>query len=136
MTEEHRTLMKLRIRQAWEDLAVAKKICDGESPSRAVVNRLYYACFYAVCALLAVRGMDESKHSGVRSQFSQHFVHTGEFETGLAKFFNRLFDARLQCDYEQRDVEIPRDTLSDWLVSAELFIQSVDDYLKNHNEEN
>lgn len=135
MTEAHRALMKLRIRQAWEDLAVARKICDGESPSRSVVNRLYYACFYAVCALLAMRGMDESKHTGVRSQFSRHFVNTGEFEIGLAKFFNRLFDARLQCEYEQRDLEIPREMLVEWLASAERFIQSVDDYLSDHNDE-
>lgn len=134
MSGDYQALMTLRIRQAWEDLAVAKKICDGETPSRAVVNRLYYACFYAVCALLAARGMDESKHTGVRSQFSQHFVRTGEFEVGLAKFFNRLFDARLQCDYEQRDVEVSQETLASWLLSAEQFIESVDNYLKNQEK--
>lgn len=134
MTEDQRVLMEFRMRQAWEELAVARKICDGETPSRSVVNRLYYACFYAVCALLAVRGMDESKHTGVRSQFSRHFVNTGEFEIGLAKFFNRLFDARLQCDYEQRDVTVAFDMLETWLLSAEQFIKSVDDYLKKHQD--
>lgn len=129
MTPEQRDLTIFRLKQAAEDLAVAKKICDGESPARAVVNRLYYACFYAVCALLAARGLDESKHTGVRSQFSLHFVREGEFEVGLAKFFNRLFDARLQCDYEQRDIALTHETLVEWTRSAEQFITSIETYL-------
>jgi uncharacterized protein (UPF0332 family) len=33
----------------------------------ARVNRLYYACFYAVSALLPLHGFSSSKHAGVRS---------------------------------------------------------------------
>lgn len=31
------------------------------------VNRLYYACFYAVSALLVIRGISTSKHAHLRS---------------------------------------------------------------------
>jgi len=35
------------------------------------VNRLYYACFYAVSALLLAKGYASPKHSGVRALFHQ-----------------------------------------------------------------
>lgn len=38
------------------------------------VNRAYYAIFYAANALLATKGLERSKHSGVIAAFRQHFV--------------------------------------------------------------
>ena len=38
------------------------------------VNRLYYAAFYAARALLAIKGLDSSKHSGVISLFNGEFL--------------------------------------------------------------
>ncbi|MGZ8477770.1 MAG: HEPN domain-containing protein [Candidatus Binatia bacterium] len=41
------------------------------------VNRFYYAAFYAARALLAVRELDSSRHSGVIALFQKHFVKSG-----------------------------------------------------------
>jgi uncharacterized protein (UPF0332 family) len=38
------------------------------------VNRFYYSAFYAARALLAIRELDSSRHSGVISLFQRHFV--------------------------------------------------------------
>ncbi len=54
-------------------------------------NRLYYACFYAVLALLMENGMSSSKHSGVRGLFNLHFVKTGLIPENLGKLYNNLF---------------------------------------------
>lgn len=35
------------------------------------INRMYYACFYAVSALLAKHEIDISSHSGVRQKFGE-----------------------------------------------------------------
>jgi uncharacterized protein (UPF0332 family) len=49
------------------------------------VNRFYYGAFYAARALLAVRELDSSRHSGVISLFQKHFVKPGLIATDKAK---------------------------------------------------
>ena len=41
------------------------------------LNRVYYAAFYAARALLALKRIDSSRHSGVIALFQEHFVKTG-----------------------------------------------------------
>ena len=45
------------------------------------VNRFYYSAFYAARALLAIRELDSSRHSGVISLFQKHFVKSGLVST-------------------------------------------------------
>ena len=45
--------------------------------SDLAVNRYYYACFHIVQALFLQKGISVRTHSGMISQFSQHFVKTG-----------------------------------------------------------
>lgn len=46
----------------------------------AVVNRLYYACYYAASALLLNHHIEANTHNGVKTQLSMHFVRTGLFD--------------------------------------------------------
>ena len=41
------------------------------------VNRIYYACFYAVSAVLLRKDLRFKKHSGVRAAFHQHLIKSG-----------------------------------------------------------
>jgi uncharacterized protein (UPF0332 family) len=86
------------------------------------VNRLYYTCFYAVNALLLTKGLSSSKHTGVRSLFSLHFVREGEFPKDLAALYNSLFDTRQESDYEDFFNADPDETGA-WLAQAEQFIR-------------
>ncbi len=43
------------------------------------INRSYYAMFTAARALLALKGLDSSKHSGVIALFNQHIVKVDLF---------------------------------------------------------
>jgi uncharacterized protein (UPF0332 family) len=63
------------------------------------INRMYYACFYAVSALLAKDKIDISSHSGVRQKFGENFVKTGLIDRDLAKHFTELFEKRHKGDY-------------------------------------
>jgi len=51
------------------------------------VNRLYYACFYAVSALLYTENLIASTHAGIRTLFTQHFIRTGI----ISQVFGRLY---------------------------------------------
>ena len=89
------------------------------------VNRLYYACFYAVNALLLSRNFSSSKHIGVRGLFNQHFVKTGIIPKNLGKLYNVLFEYRKQSDYEDLfyiDVEL----VKPWIDLSKYFIDFIE----------
>lgn len=49
------------------------------------VSRAYYAMFYATSALLWIKGLGSSKHSGIIAMFNQYFVKEGLIEKGYGK---------------------------------------------------
>jgi hypothetical protein len=63
------------------------------------VNRLYYACFYAACAVLAARGQEYSKHSAVRAAFHRDIVNAGLVDPAFGELYDGLFEERSQGDY-------------------------------------
>lgn len=64
------------------------------------MNRVYYACFYSVCAVLTAEGLAYAKHSTVRTALHQHLVKTGRLAQPWGAFYNRAFDDRQEADYE------------------------------------
>ncbi len=60
---------------------------------------MYYACFYAVGALLVKKGINTSSHSGARQKFGQLFVKTGLVDRTSAKHYTELFEKRHKGDY-------------------------------------
>lgn len=65
----------------------------------AVVNRLYYPCFYAITALLLKNGHKSLTHEGTRTLFGKHFVSEGLFSRDQGKLYTKLFDYRQKGDY-------------------------------------
>ncbi|MBC7325339.1 MAG: HEPN domain-containing protein [Moorella sp. (in: Bacteria)] len=63
-------------------------------------NRLYYAAFYAVSAVLAARGKSYGKHDAVRAAFHRDLVKTGATDIKFGKLYDRLFYSRQKVDYE------------------------------------
>jgi uncharacterized protein (UPF0332 family) len=90
------------------------------------VNRLYYACFYAVSALLAQEGMSSSRHTGIRSLFNRHFVKTGRINAETARIFNDLFERRQEGDYVDF-VRFEESQVRTWMPQAEVFVAQVAD---------
>ena len=89
---------RYRLSRAAESLEEAR-ILLGSGHLYGAVNRLYYACFYAVSALLLTEGQSSSKHSGVRSLFDQHWVNTGRVPAELGRLYRELFQRRQRSDY-------------------------------------
>lgn len=77
-------LIKYRLQRAEEAYQEAE-LMRTEKHFNTSVNRLYYACFYAVLALLEKNSFGSSKHSGIRSLFNQHFVKTGKMAEEYGK---------------------------------------------------
>ena len=64
------------------------------------INRLYYACFYAIIALLKAYDIEAITHAGVRQMFGLHFIKSGLIDQDLGRFYTRLFDLRQTGDYD------------------------------------
>lgn len=91
----------------------------------ASVNRLYYACFYALCALFKQRGFSTKKHSGVRSMFFHHYVKTGHVPKDLGDLYRRLFEGRNEGDYIEY-VEFSEETVLPWIPRTKTFIEFIE----------
>ncbi len=98
MKEETRTLVNYRLERAKESIEEAKILVE-RGHINTFINRLYYASFYAVSALLLAKGLSSPKHSGVRSLFHQNFVKSGVIDIESGRFFDKLFDNRQKADY-------------------------------------
>lgn len=71
MNEEQLALVKYRLREAEESIDEARVLMKEGMSMRAVMNRLYYAMFYAVLALLQEKQLDTYKHTGAISLYYQ-----------------------------------------------------------------
>src|SRR5208283_3868330 len=91
-------LINYRRQKAKESFAAAKILYKNGNFFSAV-NRLYYAVFYQVTALLLTKGFASSKHSGVMALFNKEFVKTGIITKKSGKFYGRLFELRQEGDY-------------------------------------
>ena len=63
-------------------------------------NRMYYACYYAVSALLIANGITTKSHDGVKQMFGLHFIRTGVFPSSYGRDYSNLFESRQTGDYE------------------------------------
>lgn len=107
--EEKREYIRYRIESARKTFEAARILADNGFWNSAV-NRLYYALFYSVNALLYLSDISVKKHSTVKSQFTLHFVKTGKFDKKYGQLLSELFDWRQKgdndniFDYDQESV--------------------------------
>lgn len=64
-----------------------------------VANRVYYAVFHAVSALLINSEIEVGSHKGAAIRFQKHFVKTGIFSPQEAHMYSRLQQLREEGDY-------------------------------------
>ena len=103
------------------------------------VNRMYYACYYAVCALLIANKIQTKSHDGAKLMFSLHFVKTGIVSKNFGRFYNNLFDERTTGDYDDLfDHDLV--TCEEYYPKAKEFVaainQLVEDWLKAQENSN
>ena len=123
MTPETCTLVQYRLERAREALAEAMVLLDSGHANTGV-NRLYYACFYAVSALLLTKGLAATCHSGLRTLFHQHVIRAGLLPLALGQLYDRLFDQRQRGDYADL-VHFEVDEVRSWCGEAQAFVDTV-----------
>jgi len=124
MTKEEQALIEYRMERARETLDEAKMLFDG-GHLNAYVNRLYYACFYAVSALLLTRDFSTSKHGYLHSLMHREFVKTGLIPKNLGIHFDLLFDNRHKGDYDDF-IRFKAEDVAGWLEKTQEFVKYIE----------
>lgn len=128
MSDNRHMLIGYRLRQARECIQEADVLQQSGMSGRSVVNRLYYAMFYAVLALLQYKGLGTSKHSGAIACFDSEFVRVGHFPKELSKALHRGFELRQKADYLE-EVEVTAEDIAEMRPIAERFVTDAEKYL-------
>ena len=103
-----RTLVEYRLEQARAALRDGQILIDEHGSVTGIINRSYYAMFYAGLALLQLIGKTPSKHAGVITWFDTEFVLPGVFPKEMSKAFHRLFELRQVSDYKISEILEPK----------------------------
>ena len=83
----------------------------------AAINRIYYACYYCMTALLQSQNVFTKTHQGTRAKFSELFIKTGLFSDDMAVHIKNAFDLRQEADYDL-DAEISYEIASLMIVKT------------------
>ena len=93
------------------------------------VNRIYYACYYAVSALLISAGIETKTHAGVRRMLALHFTKTEKLSVQWNTFFSDLFDNRQTGDYADF-VDFNREIVEELHEQSIGFIDTIEKLIK------
>ena len=122
--EERKTLVALEMKKAretYEDIG----ILIAANRLNGAANRMYYAVFHAVCALLINDDHQVNTHKGSHALFSQHYIKTGILPREYGQLYNQLQTMREESDYNcAYDVEI--DELQQRIDPARRLIDDID----------
>lgn len=128
MTDNRKTLIEYRLTQARDSLREADILNQSGMSLRSVMNRLYYAMFYAVLALLQNKEMGTSKHSGAISIFDREYIKAGIFPREMSKALHRAFELRQKADYMEETEVMPED-IAEIRPLAEQFVTAAEKFL-------
>ncbi|HOZ45255.1 MAG TPA: HEPN domain-containing protein [Candidatus Hydrogenedentes bacterium] len=98
--DDSRVLAAQRMAQAHAALDEGRLLQQSGETTLGVVNRAYYAMFYAVLALLQTKGLTPRKHSGAIALFDKEFVKAGILPPACPKQLHAAFNLRQLSDYQ------------------------------------
>lgn len=127
--ESRQAIVIYRLQRAKETLEEIDHLIESGYYNTAI-NRLYYACFYTVSALLLQNKINSYTHAGVKQMFGLHFISTGKVKNEYGRFYSDLFKDRQSSDYEdfiQFDEEISRIHA----MKAKDFIHTIEELIVN-----
>ena len=119
---DRKSVVNYRVERAYATLKEAEDVATRGWYNLAA-NRLYYALYYAVSALLIHKCLIVKTHSGINAQFNLHFVKTGILDLEDGALLSQLYSSDYE-DFKQVTAE----------QIQELFpkVSSLVDKLKNH----
>ena len=132
MKPEMTSLIRYRVARAHESIEEAKLLLENGHLNSSV-NRLYYACFYAVSGLLLTEGLSSAKHSGTMALFERHWIKTEKVPRELGRLYRRLFNRRQKSDYADLVTFLLAD-VETWIGEVKTFVAAISDVIRKWEE--
>jgi len=127
MTGTKVDVIRYRLQRAKDTLEDAKLLADSQRWNSAI-NRLYYASYYAVTALLLDADLKQSTHNGVKSNFSEHFIKTNRIDKEFGKVYSQLFTWRQKGDYDDL-FDFSEDKVMPYFTPVADLLNTIEGYL-------
>ena len=96
--EERKLLVEFEVEKA-QKLIDQFPILENAELWDTLANRVYYAVFHAVTALLIKNGLHAGSHQGVSVLFNKHFVKENLIDEKYGRLLARLENMREKSDY-------------------------------------
>jgi uncharacterized protein (UPF0332 family) len=128
--KERNDLIEHRISRAKSSIKEVELLVENEL-FNAAISRLYYACYYAVIALLISKEIKAQTHAGVRQMFGLYFIKTGLLDKSHGKLFSEVFDMRLTGDYDDF-IECSKEEVIELLEPAKILIKDIEILIKKN----
>ena len=121
--EERRIVVQLEMERANRTFSEVD-VLRAESLWNGVCNRLYYAVYHAISALLIHDGHQVYTHHGSHALFGLHYIKTGVLPAEYGKLYNQLQTMREESDYNCAFEAEPQD-LEDKIEPARQLIETI-----------
>jgi uncharacterized protein (UPF0332 family) len=117
-------IIKYRLSRARDTYLDAQILAEKERWN-STINRLYYASYYAVMALLLQSDLKPTTHNGAKSNFSEHFVSKDKISKELGKIYSQLFTWRQKGDYDDL-FDFDKDKVMPYFESVRQLIDTIE----------
>ena len=121
--EERRAIVLYRIERSYNALDEIEKILPLEVWA-TIANRLYYALYYAVSALLIKDGHKVSSHKGAISLFNLYYVKTGIVSLDDGRLLGSVFAFRQGSDYDDF-IDATEEEVKEYLPQVKALIKKI-----------
>lgn len=130
--EDRRILVELEMEKAYKTFNQVE-VLQREQYWDTMANRLYYALFHAVSALLINDQREVGSHKGAAIRFHQYYVKTGVFTDEEGSFYSQMETLREKSDYNCFFNVTEADIVSK-VAPTLLFIDKVKQYIAEQNK--
>lgn len=130
--EERQALVTYKIEKAIKTLEQVKTIIPMGYWEMAA-NRLYYAAYYAVSALLLKDGFSVQTHQGIIHVFGQNYIKTNKIDGKFGTLYGRLFSLRQTGDYGDT-FDLTAEDVTPLLSPTEELIKTISGFITNPNK--
>ena len=122
---------KYRLNKAKETLETAKMILKNGKDFSSANNRAYYAIFYAIRAVLAIKEVDFKRHKDVLAYFNKEYINKEIFPKMLGRKISQAQRIREDSDYDD-EYEPSLEKTEQQIETAQELIELVEDYINNY----